>query len=257
MRLAARRKDAKGPRRQISAEFYPGVRLRCILSRRSTVPCALRGTGWPPGASGRSTGDRPGVAGVPGIRVAVGGRCVVTASGQFDYLPAGISGLGLAVVEYGCWRRCRMVCVQGVWWRPTRRIKMRFDEHPAAGPAIDRPWCPVESSRHDEVVRWHASLNPAARRIRRRRRARAKAASIRTTMTETYDVIVAGGGFGGVAAALATGHAAVIAAAHTADTGAPRPQPSARSSTGRTHACSNPRPARTPTTAVTWSLRYR
>ena len=82
---------------------------------------------------------------------------------------------------------------------------MRFDEHPAAGPAIDRPWCPVESSRHDEVVRWHASLNPAARRIRRRRRARAKAALIRTTMTETYDVIVAGGDSGGVAAALATG----------------------------------------------------
>src|ERR1700709_2130535 len=123
MRLAARREDAKGPRRQISAEFYSGVRLRCILSRRSTVPFALRGTGWPPGASGRSTGDRPGFAGVPGIRVAVGGRCVVTVSGQFDYLPAGISGLGLAVVEYGGWRRCRMVCVQGVWWRPTRRIK--------------------------------------------------------------------------------------------------------------------------------------
>ncbi|MDT7715904.1 MAG: hypothetical protein QOH09_1896 [Pseudonocardiales bacterium] len=75
-------------------------------------------------------------------------------------------------------------------------------------------------------------------------------------MTETYDVIVAGGGSGGVAAALATGHAAGIAAAHTADTG-PRPQPFARSATGRTHACSNPRPARTPSTAVTWSLRYR
>jgi hypothetical protein len=256
MRLAARREDAKGPRRQISAEFYSGVRLRCILSRRSTIPLPCVGPVGRRERHGRSTGDRPGFAGVPGIRVAVGGRCVVTASGQFDYLPAGISGLGLAVVECGCWRRCRMVCVQGVWWRPTRRIKMRFDEHPAAGPAIDRPWCPVESSRHDEVVRWHASLNPAARRIRRRRRARAKAALIRTTMTETYDVIVAGGGSGGVAAALATGHAAGIAAAHTADTG-PRPQPFARSATGRTHACSNPRPARTPSTAVTWSLRYR
>jgi hypothetical protein len=69
-------------------------------------------------------------------------------------------------------------------------------------------------------------------------------------MTETYDVIVAGSASGGVASALATGHAAGIAAALTADTGAPRPQP-ARSSTGRTHACSNPRPAGTPSTVVT------
>ena len=55
MRLAARREDAKGPRRQISAEFYSGVRLRCILSRRSTVPFAA----WDRLAAGSVTGAQP------------------------------------------------------------------------------------------------------------------------------------------------------------------------------------------------------